>query len=88
MDDSLENVNRTAEPSLTFSVLGDPVPLIARLNKDQIATTLHHDRSVTAESDLPDLARHVWTAARETKTVIRSLLTARNSLEDVFLQAV
>ncbi len=88
LDDSLENVNRTAEPSLTFSVLGDPVPLIARLNKDQIATTLHHDRSVTAESDLPDLARHVWTVARETKTVIRSLLTARNSLEDVFLQAV
>ena len=86
--DSLESLCRMPNPSITVSVTGDA----------QRLRTLLHSRGVLAEAASPfqlrvpgdagQLNAVLWSAAAETNCVIRGLTPSRNSLEQIFLEAV
>jgi len=88
LQDSLANLNRTTSPSISFQVLGDHAPIVERLASQQLEVRLRPDQSILVESQQPNLADTIWLAASETGSVIRSLIPAKNSLEDIFLRTV
>ncbi len=88
LSETLDNLNRTTSPTLSFQVLGDPEPIIQRLQGLGLTTGIAEDRSVVVESDHPDLANQIWLAAHETQSIIQSLTPAKNSLEEIFMSTV
>jgi len=88
VSDSLETLCRVRDPSVTVSVTGDA----------QRLQTLLQSRGVRAEAAAPfqlrvpgeagQLNAVLWSAAEETNCVIRGLTPSRNSLEQIFLDAV
>lgn len=88
LQDKLANLNRTTSPSISFRVLGDHTPIMEKLVGQELQPQLQTDQSILVESERADLSDSIWAAATETNTVIRSLIPAKNSLEDIFLQTV
>jgi ABC-2 type transport system ATP-binding protein len=88
LQDTLANLNRTTSPSVSFRVLGDHTSIMDQLAHQKLEPRLQPDQSILVESEQPNLATAIWTAASETGSVIRSLIPAKNSLEDIFLQTV
>ncbi len=97
--DSLENLSRPAQQGITLQVdrtleatVDEPHPdarsLTEFLNQRGLAGEVRRDGSVwVAGVDQHD-CRSVWEAARDCGVRIRQLASARNSLEQVFFQAV
>ncbi len=97
--DSLENLSQPAQHGLALQVerrsqasLDEPYPdarrLVDLLQQRGMAGELRRDGSVwVAGLDQP-VCRPVWEAARDCDVQIRQLGSARNSLEQVFFQAV
>ena len=88
LQDTLANLNRTTSPSVSFRVMGDHTPIMKQLANQQLESRLLPDHAILVESERPNLASMIWSAANETNSVIRSLTPAKNSLEDIFLQTV
>ena len=88
LSETLDNLNRTTSPTLSFQVLGDSQPLMERLQELGLKTSIAEDRSVVVESEQPDLANQIWLAAHETKSTVQSLTPAKNSLEEIFMSTV
>jgi len=88
LQDSLPNLNRTTSPTISFTVHGDQEPIIQELSRRGFRVQFTFDRQVIVEGDHSDLPHQVWSAAQETDTHIRSLLPAKNSLEEIFMATV
>jgi ABC-2 type transport system ATP-binding protein len=86
--DSIENLNRPTTPSIEIRIVGDLASFAGQL-ADAGLDVLEQDgdRMVIGDPD-GNLARRLWPLARQAGIGIRSLIPARTSLDDVFIQAV
>jgi ABC-2 type transport system ATP-binding protein len=86
--DRLENLSRPATPTLHVRVLGEIEPLRARIAAEGIHVELSNTDGLTVHSGDGDIAQRIWSWALEARVALRSLTPARNSLEQIFLDAV
>ena len=86
--DRLENLNRPTSPSLCVRVVGSADAFLDALANRGVIVDRDEKGSMIVQGEQDDLTDVVWDAARQTETVIRSLAPSRNSLEEIFLNAV
>jgi ABC-2 type transport system ATP-binding protein len=85
--DSLERLCRPTSPSYRVRVLGQPGALLERIRRE--GHEVHQEPDGTLDVTATDgLVRSLWDWAREAGVGIRGLVPARNSLEQIFLDAV
>jgi ABC-2 type transport system ATP-binding protein len=86
--DSLEALSQPASPAVHVRTAGDAAPLIQRIERDGGIVTVEEDGALRVETDGDEVLKHLWRWADETGVGIRSLVPSRNSLEQIFLDAV
>lgn len=86
--DRLENLSRPTEPAVNVRLLGDASAFMKQLADEGFQSEQRSDGHVIIRGPAEELSARVWKTAQETNTVVRSLAPSRNSLEDIFLQAV
>jgi ABC-2 type transport system ATP-binding protein len=88
VSERLEVLSRPASPTYRLRVIGDGAKLAARLSEQGIAVNSETDRSMTLSGVDVAGAERIWAWACEAGVGIHSLLPARNSLEQIFFEAV
>lgn len=86
--DRLETLCRPAEPIYRIRVLGQPAPLAERIRREGLEVHAEANGTLRVTSHDPEITQRVWDWARQTAVGIRTLEPARNSLEQIFLEAV
>jgi ABC-2 type transport system ATP-binding protein len=88
VSDSLEALCRMPDPSVTLQVTGDCQKLLARLGQQGLRAKLLLSQQIQVVGDAESLSPMLWEAAAESDCVIRSVTPSKNSLEQIFLDAV
>jgi ABC-2 type transport system ATP-binding protein len=88
VSESLTELSRPAVPSLELRLLGSPDAFIERMQQRQIDVASPSSGVIVLKGRPEDLAPLVWETARECGVGIRSMTPSRNSLEEIFLNAV
>jgi ABC-2 type transport system ATP-binding protein len=88
VSERLEVLSRPASPTYHLRVLGNDTDLVAQLTAKGIGVTREPDRSITLSGVDVGEAEQIWRWAYEAGVGIRSLAPARNSLEQIFFDAV
>ncbi len=88
VSDRLENLSQPETPGVEVSTVGSPALLRQTLHGRGIGAELTEDGRLSVSGDGDATLAAVWTAARESSTLIRSIRPARNSMEAIFLDAV
>lgn len=88
VSERLEVLRRPASPTYHLRVIGDEAPLVARLAAQGIAVTHEADHTMTLSGLDVAGAEQIWKWACDAGVGIRSLVPARNSLEQIFFDAV
>jgi ABC-2 type transport system ATP-binding protein len=86
--DRLEVLCRPASPAYHVHVVGSPGPLEARIRAEGLECRREEDGAITVMEADERTAQRLWGWAREMALSIRSLAPARNSLEQIFLDAI
>lgn len=86
--ESLKVLSRPASPSCTIRVHGSSARLASRMEAEGLDVTTQADGILTLSQVDAATTQNVWRWARELSVGIRSLVPARNSLEQIFLEAV
>ena len=86
--DRLATLSKPAEPSAKVRLLGDAEPFRSAACASGLETEQLPDGLLVIRGPSHHLSAEVWRLAAETGVVVRSLAPSRNSLEDIFLQAV
>ena len=81
----LDVLRRPSEETFDVRVLGDPAPFIKSLEQHGLETRVGLDGTLTVRT--AD-AEPLWTHARNAGVGIRSLHPSRNSLEQIFMEAI
>jgi ABC-2 type transport system ATP-binding protein len=84
----LEVLHRPVEPAYHVRLLGDSARFRAEAERGGMEVMEHSDGALTLRGVTADSTRQIWAWAERTGTGIRSLRAARNSLEQVFVDAV
>lgn len=85
---SLTELSRPAVPSLELRLLGPAERCIEQLRSRDVPIESRPDGLFVLRGDPAALAPLVWQVAAECGVGVRSLTPSRNSLEEIFLQAV
>lgn len=85
---SLELLRSPGAPKLQIRVVGSPERLAERLRGEGISVTVESDRSLSVELDDGTTVDRLWQMAAESGVVVRAVVPARVSLEQIFLDAV
>ena len=88
VSDRLERLSQPAEPAVKLRLLGNPDAFIHGLSQENITHELASDGMLLVRGPVDEMTTRIWGLAERTGTGIRSLAPSRNSLEDIFLQAV
>lgn len=89
LNDRLEVLNQTTSPTVTVRFEGDGAEFINRLTRVRLRPTkLEGSNMLRIEGDMKDLTANVWKAASLANVAIHSLVPARNSLEEIFMETV
>ncbi len=86
--DSLEALSRPSSPAVHVRTSGDPAALVRCIERAGGAVTLEEDGGLRVLVSGQETAERIWGWARESGVGIRSLVPSRNSLEQIFLEAV
>jgi ABC-2 type transport system ATP-binding protein len=86
--DRLETLCRPSAPTYSVRVLGRPESLVERIRREGCQVQVEPDGTLTLTDSDDSVANRVWEWARQAEVGIRSLTPARNSLEQIFLDAV
>ncbi len=86
--ESLEILSRPATPSVTVKVLGPPEEFIGQLTAHGLKVETGNFGALTIHGTFDELAGHVWRAAGSSQVSVQSLTPSKNSLEEIFLNAV
>ena len=86
--DTLENLSKPAEPTLNVMIYGEKNSFLTALDKAGYTVTTQADGTLKIIGIGVDQVAAVWEIAASTKTCIRRLVPAQNSLEEIFVQAV
>ncbi len=84
----LEVLTRPASPAVEVRVFGQPEPLADRIRRAGIEVRQDPQGTLTLVDADQQAVERVWSWAREAGVGIRALKPARNSLEQIFLEAV
>jgi ABC-2 type transport system ATP-binding protein len=84
----LERLSQPANPSLEIQVLGDPHAFAAKLQQVGLKPKVDPRGTLTIEGPHAELAARIWQMAHQTEVGVRSIEPSRNSLEEIFLDAV
>lgn len=86
--DTLEALSRPTSPAVHVQTSSDAGPLIDRVRREGGTVTLGEHGTLEITAGGTETAERTWQWARETGVGIRSLVPSRNSLEEIFLDAV
>jgi ABC-2 type transport system ATP-binding protein len=86
--DSLESLSRPASPAIQLRTVADPEPLLRRIEQEGGAVQRDDTGMLRVTLTMPEATDRLWQWARETGVGIRSLTPSRNSLEQIFMDAV
>ena len=86
--DSLEVLRRPASPTYHLRVLGSPEALAERIRSEGFDVQTEEGGTLVLEGGGQNAIRNVWRWAQEAGVSIRALAPARNSMEQIFLDAV
>ncbi len=86
--DSLEALSRPSSPAMHVRTAGSPAPLMRRIERAGGVVAVDEDGQLRVTVTASHTAELIWQWARETGVGIRSLGPSRNSLEQIFLDAV
>ncbi len=86
--DQLEVLSRPANPGVHVGLLGPAEPFIAALTARGVAVDTTPQGTLRVQGAETQIERMVWSVARDCGVGIKSLRPSRNSLEEIFLNAV
>ncbi len=86
--DRLETLSRPTAPAVQVQVVGDPAALVACVRQDGGHVELQADGNLLISAGSGPVEARVWQWAQQSGACIRQLVPSRNSLEQIFLQAV
>jgi ABC-2 type transport system ATP-binding protein len=86
--DKLETLCRPSAPTYSVRTLGPAAGLVERIRREGHQVQTEPDGTLTLTDTDDHLPQRVWEWARQAEVGIRSLAPARNSLEQIFLEAV
>ena len=85
----LTELNQTTSPTVTVRFEGDRKAFISQLRQANLKVhDLPESNQLQIESEAENLTELVWNAANSADVAIHSLVRARNSLEEIFMQNV
>lgn len=85
---SLVELSRPATPSLQVRLLGSADRFVERIREQGIPVDNHLNGSFVLQGMPDDLAAIVWRTASDCGVGVRSMTPSRNSLEEIFVNAV
>ncbi|MEY2725833.1 MAG: Daunorubicin/doxorubicin resistance ATP-binding protein DrrA [Planctomycetota bacterium] len=85
---SLEELTRTPRPSLSLTVGGEAKRMCDELRGRGLEVEIENDHRLQVKGSADDCGSRLWEAAQAAATHIRGIEPARNSLEQIFLEAV
>lgn len=88
VSERLDVLSRPASPSFQVRVAGQVDSLVQRIRKDGVDVQVGADGTLTIARVDGQTTERIWNWARDSGVGIRSLTPARNSLEQIFLDAV
>ena len=88
LSEQLSVLNRPSSPAYQLRVQGAADRLAARIRSEGVEVTESADGSLSIDGSDANITERIWQWARETNVGIRSLTPARNSLEQIFMDAV
>jgi ABC-2 type transport system ATP-binding protein len=86
--EKLDVLSRPAAPAFQLRVVGSPDRLVERIRRDGIQVDVSADQTVTVHGRDELMHSRLWHWARDAGVGIRRLVPARNSMEQIFLDAV
>jgi len=88
VQERLEVLQRPVTPSLTLHLHAGEEALAERLSRRGVSVTPLPGRRLRVKGDGPEIRDRIWRAVRETDAIVGGLVPARNSLEEIFVEAV
>lgn len=88
LNETMDVLAAPAEPTVHVRVFGDASPLIEIANQNGCRATQNFDGSLTIEGLHGERTQDVWRWAQTANVRIRTLRPARNSMEQIFIDAV
>lgn len=88
LNEDLDVLRRSPDPSVTVQVHGAADRFAASLQERQLRVEQQSDSSVRVFGSEEDVSSAVWATAAQTGIAVRSFSPSRTSLEEVFLNAV
>lgn len=86
--EQLEVLRNVRDPSLTVQTGNNSEPLQKKLADTGVRTESVTNRVIRVFGDAESISIALWSAAQQTGTMIRSIQPSRNSLEQIFLDAI
>jgi len=86
--DRLENLSQPASPKILVRTVGSPASLENLLQQRGLTTAMTDEGWLSVSGANDETTPMIWSAAGEAETLIRSITPARNSMEQIFLDAV
>jgi ABC-2 type transport system ATP-binding protein len=88
VSDTLANLNRPRIPSLEVRLLGPADTFVNRIRQQGTNVEVRPNETLVLHGQPDQLSSLVWQTARDCHLGIRSLTPSRNSLEEIFINAV
>jgi ABC-2 type transport system ATP-binding protein len=88
VSDQLQALNRPTSPSIQVRLLGPPDQFVQKLGEAGLSVESSGNGMLVVQGPEEQLSQRVWQTARECGVGVRSLTPSRNSLEEIFLNAV
>lgn len=88
VSDRLESLTRMPSPSLHISVHGNADAFYHELKSEGISVDITQPQQLRVQGHAEDLSHVLWNCAAKSQCVIRSMTPSKNSLEQIFLDAV
>ncbi len=88
VSDTLESLARMPNASITVDVSGDSARMKSELERRGHIVRHVDAQQIQVKGTAEELSSDLWAVARETQCTIRSLVPSRNSMEQIFLDAV
>ncbi|MEZ6063011.1 MAG: ABC transporter ATP-binding protein [Planctomycetaceae bacterium] len=88
LSEKLKVLTESPDPSVTVQFRGDGAAFVTKLQDRGIRTEAVSEWQLKAFGPAADLSAALWQSARAAGVVIRGVTPSKNSLEQIFLQAV